>query len=284
MKEIYGPVAQQYIPADIPPKTQYLPVMKTINRRNMLQLTGMGAMASFLDPLAGTKNPTRPVPGKQKIVVAGAHPDDPESGSGGTMALFAAAGHEVVSAYLTRGEAGIRGKSHDEAAAVRTKEAMNACAILEARAEFLGQIDGSTEINSSRYGDFHAFFEREKPSVVFTHWPLDTHRDHRACSLLVYDAWLTLGKPFSLYYFEVETGFQTQNFSPTDYMDITGVIERKRSACMAHVSQDPAGWYDGIHRKMEEFRGMECGCRFAEAFVSHPQNLPVRVGAGDRGD
>ena len=57
-----------------------------------------------------------------KIVCVGGHPDDPESGCGGTLARYAALGHSVTVIYLTRGEAGIPGKSHDEAAGIRSAE------------------------------------------------------------------------------------------------------------------------------------------------------------------
>jgi GlcNAc-PI de-N-acetylase len=50
-----------------------------------------------------------------KILCVGGHPDDPESGCGGTLAKLSAAGHDVTTLYLTRGEAGIPGKSHAEA-------------------------------------------------------------------------------------------------------------------------------------------------------------------------
>ena len=59
---------------------------------------------------------------RRKIIVVGAHPDDPETACGGTMVLLSQAGHEVVSAYLTRGEAGIPGKSHRISARIRTRE------------------------------------------------------------------------------------------------------------------------------------------------------------------
>src|SRR5438105_1817850 len=65
--------------------------------------------------------------GKKKIICAGGHPDDPESGCGGTLAKFANAGHDISIIYLTTGEAGIEGKTHDEAAAIRKQEAINAC-------------------------------------------------------------------------------------------------------------------------------------------------------------
>lgn len=208
---------------------------------------------------------------KQKIVVVGAHPDDPETGCGGTMILFSDAGHEVVSAYLTRGEAGIDGKSHADAAQIRTREAEEACQVMKARSAFLGQIDGSCEINSKRYDEMFQFLAHETPDLVFTHWPVDSHRDHRICSLLVYDAWLRMKKSFGLYYFEVESGGQTQNFQPTDFVDISLVADRKHKACNCHVSQDMATVYSEYHAQMEKFRGLQAGCNFAEAFIRHDQ-------------
>src|SRR5258708_3193781 len=76
-----------------------------------------------------------------KVVCVGAHPDDPESGCGGTLARYTAAGHQVTAIYLTRGEAGIPGKSHDEAAAIRSGEAEAACKVLGAKPIFAGQVD-----------------------------------------------------------------------------------------------------------------------------------------------
>jgi LmbE family N-acetylglucosaminyl deacetylase len=212
-----------------------------------------------------------------KIVVAGGHPDDPESGAGGTIARFADLGHDVVALYLTRGEAGIPGKTHEQAAAIRTAEAEKACQILKARPVFAGQIDGATEVGPARYDAFAKVLMAEKPDVVITHWPVDTHRDHRAASLLTYDAWLKAGRSaFALYYLEVMTGSQSQCFRPTHYVDITGTEQRKRDACFAHESQHPAGFYEA-HDVMNRFRGREHGCTFAEGFVHHDQSRVVQL-------
>jgi LmbE family N-acetylglucosaminyl deacetylase len=208
------------------------------------------------------------------MVVMGAHPDDPESCCGGTMLHWAEAGHAVVSAYLTKGEAGIPGKSHAEAAEIRTREAEVACEVLHARPVFLNQIDGSSEITPNAYDEVHDFLNEEAPDIVLTHWPIDTHRDHRICSVLTYDAWLRGGRRFSLYYYEAMTGQQSQNFNPTDYVDIGSVVERKHQACAAHESQKVGEWYDESHGQMELFRGHEAGCKYAEAYVHHWQSKP----------
>jgi LmbE family N-acetylglucosaminyl deacetylase len=245
-----------------------------ISRRHALgTIAGTGgALETILSrPAADSQPRLSAEQSRLKVVVVGGHPDDPESGCGGTMARFADSGHEVVAVYLTRGEAGIAGKSHHEAAAIRTTECLAACKLLRARPVFAGQIDGATEINASRYEEMRTLLEAEKPDIVFTQWPIDTHRDHRAASFLVYDAWLRLRKAFSLYYYEVMSGSQTQQFSPTDFVDITATEERKRAACFAHQSQNPAGFYDH-HDKMNRFRGLESGHKLAEAFVRHQQS------------
>lgn len=51
----------------------------------------------------------------KKVLVIGAHPDDPETISGGTMLKLKALGAEVVTVYFTSGEAGIQGKTQEEA-------------------------------------------------------------------------------------------------------------------------------------------------------------------------
>jgi LmbE family N-acetylglucosaminyl deacetylase len=236
--------------------------------QNAIPVT-IGTTIGLTNASAMSSNISASIEKKMKIVVVGAHPDDPETICGGAMALYSGLGHEVVSVYLTRGEEGIEGKSHDESARIRTAEALTACNILKVRPEFIGQIDGNCEITRDRYAPLLDLFKKEQPDIIFTHWPIDSHRDHRICSILVYDAWLNTGRKSALYYGEAMTGNQSQNFTPTDYIDITSVVKQKHQACFAHVSQEIEETYSEHHGKMELFRGMEFGCNFAEAFVRH---------------
>ena len=225
-------------------------------------------LAAEAGPAAADQPNSRPEPGTPvKVVCVGAHPDDPESGCGGTLARYAAAGHRVTVIYLTRGEAGIAGKSHDEAAAIRTAEAEEACKVLGARAVFAGQIDGATEVNAERAQALRKLVTAEEPDVVFTHWPLDTHPDHQVASLLTLRAYLGAPKRFALYFFEVNSGSQTLGFVPAAYVDITGTRDRKKAALFAHKSQDGERIYRTHHEPMETFRGRELGVAAAEAFA-----------------
>ena len=165
------------------------------------------------------------------MVCVGAHPDDPESGCGGTLALYAERGHRVTLVYLTRGEAGIAGKSHREAAAIRTAEAEQACRILGARPVFAGQVDGVTEVNHAQTEALAALLSAERPDVILTHWPIDTHPDHQAASLLTLRAHLASPRGrSSLFFFEVDTGAQTLGFLPTAFVDITSTREEEGRA------------------------------------------------------
>lgn len=250
--------------------------MSKITRRDLLGQSAL-LLGTVVSPLPTLASATSAGEKKLKIVVVGGHPDDPESGCGGTIALYSSLGHEVAILYLTRGEAGIEGKTHQEAAAIRTAEAEKAGAILKARPVFAGQIDGDTEVNRARYASFRPILENEHPDVVLTHWPIDSHRDHRAASLLTYDAWLEGGRKFALYYYEVDQGEQTQVFHPTHYVDISQTESRKRAACFAHLSQQPETTFWPLHDMMNRFRGMEAGVKYAEAFVQHNQSKQADV-------
>lgn len=239
-----------------------------MKRREMIKKTGAALLgASVVGLPAFAQDTQKSASKKRTAVIVGAHPDDPESVFGGTMLALKAEGWNVVSIYMTKGEAGIPGKSHDEAAAIRKVEAENACKVLGVKAVFLTQIDGSSEISKERYVEMREAIAAENPDIVFTHWPIDSHADHRVCASLVYDAWRRLGYTFELYYGEAMTGMQSQSFFPTDYVDISDYADKKREACFCHVSQDPEGWVDDWHGNMAKFRGREIGVSDAEAYV-----------------
>jgi LmbE family N-acetylglucosaminyl deacetylase len=204
-----------------------------------------------------------------KIVVVGGHPGDPECGCAGTIARYAELGHQVVLLYLNRGEGYCGGERLDRCAAIRTAEAQQACQSLKAVAAFVGQIDSRAIVDASHYEAFARLLDGERPDVVFTQWPIDRHRDHRAVSTLTLDAWLTSGKRFALYYYEVAE--DTMMFSPSDYVNISAVEPRRRAACYAHRSQQPDKWYPK-QVEITRSRGAESGFPQAEAFLRHPES------------
>ena len=229
---------------------------------------------SVLRSIAGFPFVAGAFPKSEKVVVTGGHPGDPECGCGGTIARYTDLGHEVTLLYLNRGEGYCGGVSLDRCAGIRTTEAQNACRSLKARPAFASQHDGQSVIDAQRYDEFSRILLAESPDVVFTHWPIDRHRDHRAVSMLVLDAWWKAGKTFALYYYEVAE--DTTMFSPTEYVDISSVEARRREACFAHASQQPDKWYPK-QVEITKRHGMESHVREAEGFLRHPESRQARL-------
>ena len=242
-----------------------------LSRRSLLeQASLLGTSLALGLPSAASATATiSAAQARFKIVVTGGHPGDPEYGCGGTIARYADLGHDVVLLYLNKGvtpEAGRAGGAPD-----RVAEAAKACEILKSRPLYAGQIDGNAVVDRERYEQFHALLETERPDIVFTHWPIDNHADHRAISMLAYEAWLRMKKGFALYYYEVSNGSDTVQFTPTQYVDISAVAERKRAACYAHASQTPDRFYQ-LQETVTRMRGIERGTSQAEGFIRHVQS------------
>lgn len=244
-----------------------------MSRRELLAESIKIAPAAFLLPRMNEPevSPPQNPPHKKtlRIVVTGGHPGDPECGCGGTIARYTDAGHEAILLYLNRGEGYCGQSALNDCARIRSTEAEKACALLKARLLFAAQYDGRAIIDPLHYEEFSKLLLAQQPDVVFTHWPTDSHRDHRAISSLVLDAWLSSSKKFALYYYEVAA--DTLQFTATDFVDTSSVASRHREACYAHTSQQPDKWFP-LQKDITRYHGLQIGCSQAEAFfrVSQP--------------
>ena len=240
-----------------------------LTRRNFVRRSvatvGPAIISASTLPLASPEAESGPAR-TLRVLCVGAHPDDPESGCSGTLTRYAALGHAVTVVYLTRGERGIPGKSLAEAARIRSAECDAACRIMGARPVFFSQVDGATEVTQAQADAMATLLAAENPDVVFTHWPVDTHMDHQVASILTIRAWMRLHTA-QLYFFEVNTGSQTEGFLPNTYVDVSSVVDRKKAALFAHVSQDGQGVWREHHATIPQWRGREAGVTAAEAFV-----------------
>jgi LmbE family N-acetylglucosaminyl deacetylase len=228
--------------------------------------SGLAVWASGTSPAGATASaPHKRISEKIKVIVCGGHPGDPEYGCGGTVARLTALGHEVVLLYLNDGA------WPPTPASTRKAEAAKACRILKARPSYAGQVNGHAVVDNPHYESFERLIAAENPDVVLTQWPIDNHPDHRATYALAYNAWRKLGKKFALYYYEVSDGEDTLQFSPNRYVDITETLAQKREACYAHASQTPEKFYP-LQDAVARFRGIESGCKRAEAFLYQIQS------------
>ncbi len=109
-------------------------------------------------------------PGRVLAVVA--HPDDLEYGAAAAVALWTAAGHEVVYLLATRGEAGIDALAPAESAVVRTAEQIASAGVVGVRTvEFLDHDDGVVVYGVALRRDIAGAIRRHRPDtlLLFNH-------------------------------------------------------------------------------------------------------------------
>jgi len=122
-----------------------------------------------------------------RILVIGAHPDDPEEACG-TMAKYIALGHKVKLVSLTNGDAGHYNQGGGALAQRRTKEAAAAGAVIGAEYVVLDNHDGELMPTLEVRKQVIQLIREFKPDLVFTPRPDDYHPDHRNTGLVIRDA------------------------------------------------------------------------------------------------
>jgi LmbE family N-acetylglucosaminyl deacetylase len=238
------------------------------SRRTLL--AGFACALTMSRQAAADDPPQNPL----KIVITGGHPGDPEYGCGGTIAKYTRLGHHVTLLYLNRGEDPSVKRAACTAAYTngpRVQEAIEACRILGANPMFLPQCNGAAIVDNPHYQAVTDLIASLQPDVLFTHWPVDNHPDHRAMATMTLEAWKRLGRRMALYFYEVSNGEDTVMFTPSNYVDITEVEPIKRRGCYAHASQTPDHYY-ALQNEVSVFRGIEAGVRLAEGFARHSQS------------
>lgn len=202
------------------------------------------------------------------LVVIAPHPDDGEASCGGVIANTVARGDGVVILTMTGGELAAGGRTAEEGRAIRAEEARKAAAVLGARVEFFGAVDGSLVADAAGTEKLEQILVRLHPATVLAPWPLDVHPDHQASGVLAWRAFQDRRSTFDLYFYETGNSPHTTSFQfvPTDYVDITDVLKKKQEATYLHKSQNPAEWFD-MYITIARFRGYEADVAYAEGYI-----------------
>jgi LmbE family N-acetylglucosaminyl deacetylase len=221
--------------------------------------------------------------GPMNVLAIGAHPDDIEILCAGTLALYRQQGHHVTFGVFTCGDMGDLKIRPEELARIRRAESEAAAAVIGARLLWLGIMDEHVFPNESQRRVMIDLLRQADPDVVITHSPNDYHPDHRYVSQLVFDSYFQKGLPHipaqsqpacrfgatQVYYMDNIAGI---GFLPTEYVDITAVMETKLRMLRCHQSQFKAMseltqcGLDQLTEIQARFRGLAGGCTFAEGF------------------
>jgi LmbE family N-acetylglucosaminyl deacetylase len=202
------------------------------------------------------------------ILAIGAHPDDIEFGCGGTLIKYASKGHDVHVLVLTDG-----GRGGD--AAERRREQEAAATLLGAHQLFWGGYrDTEVVLDRDLIQKVEAVLHRIRPQLILAPFGDDTHQDHRYLSSAVVTA---SRYTRNVLFYEGPT---TANFTPSVFVDVNAVLERKLDALRAHASQVEKTGVEHLSildlaQAAAHFRGVQGRVRNAEGFV--PLRLFINV-------
>lgn len=186
--------------------------------------------------------------GKLRVLAVGAHPDDCDLKAGGTAALYASLGHEVLFLSMTNGDTGHHEIGGGQLARKRHAEA-SAAAALAGITYRCFDIHSGELVPSVEYRRMLIQLIREyAPDLVMTHRPNDYHPDHRYGSQLLQDAMYLVTVPNNtpltphlsfnpvVVYFSDDFR-QPTAFTPDIVVGIDSTMEKKIDMLDCHVSQ-----------------------------------------------
>lgn len=223
------------------------------------------------------------------VLAIGAHGDDLEMFCGGTLALYAQRGDNVIMCVVTDGRGRPKGDP-DQIAAIRKAEAEASAAVIGARSVWMGVPDGGLWFDAPTRHLFVEVIRETQPDVIITHPAEDYHPDHKTTSRLVMDAaqiarTSNYNSKYPPHRATVPIAFMDSergvDFLPEDYVDISGVYDLKLKMLLQHKSQlmpdlrydpdwvMPPDQQNGFARYIEivsAFRGLACDVRYAEGF------------------
>ena len=195
--------------------------------------------------------------GPLSILCLGAHSDDIEIGCGGTILTWVAARPVTVHWVVCSGNARRAAEARAGAAAFLAGAAAATIDIWEFRDGFFPYDPGLKE-------RFESLKERVAPDLVFTHYRLDRHQDHRAVSDLT---WNTFRDHLVLEY-EVPK-YDGDLGQPNCFQPLSEETVARKIALLQQVfgSQRDKRWFtDDTFRGLMRLRGVESGTHHAEAF------------------
>ena len=215
---------------------------------------------------------------KRAFAVA-AHPDDVEFTMSGALMLLKEAGYEIHLMHIANGSCGSLELPAEDIARVRTAEA-------KAAAELIGAIHHPPLVNDidimydkpllARVG---AVMREVAPEILLTHTPQDYMEDHMIASRLAVTAAFCrsmpnyptdpprdpVTQPVTIYHAQPHGNRDPlgEPVIPSLFIDVSGVIERKREMLDCHQSQKV--WLD-------QTQGMD-------SYLNTMQHLAREVGA-----
>ncbi len=214
------------------------------------------------------------------ILAFGAHPLDIALLCGGTLAKYAAQGHRVTMLSACQPVPG-NVESAEADLQRHLQEYREAGAVIGAGALSLDMASFGLCDDSATRARVAQIVRETDAHVLLTHDEADYVADHRVVGELAESAMhmakqpgVALGLPSLRHHVEIVCMDTVSGlgFEPEQYVDITEVMETKRSMARCFATDVEAWRHNPVVETLEwievsaRFRGIQCGVRYAEAF------------------
>jgi len=224
---------------------------------------------------------------KRKVaLVVGAHPDDPDFGAGGTVALWSRDGWDFYYLVCTNGSKGSADTEMDPVKLVQFRRDEQRAAARElgvVECYFLDGVDGELQPTRDFLGHVVRHIRTLKPDAVFTHSTeivirnsFINHTDHRCTGQVTLDAIYPAARDILNFPEQIAGGLEAHKVldiyiwgsnEPNFAVDITDVADLKVEALTHHITQFAARegfresvkerWKDEQGRLVESFRRVQ---------------------------
>ena len=217
----------------------------------------------------------------KKVLAIGAHFDDIEICSGGTIAKFCKAGSEVKIVVVGDGDYQNYDGTVIRTNSIAVDEGIRAIESLGVDSEHLIALNHPEKkiiFDEKLIGEIEKIIDDFKPDLIITHWLHDCHQDHVAVANAVISA--------ARYYQSIwmwEPIFPSGRvtsvpFVPQIYVDMSNFGSIKNEALKLHKSQynkfyrRGIKWIESIEARAK-FRGFESNAILAETFFVYRQKI-----------
>ena len=217
------------------------------------------------------------------VLVVTPHPDDAESGAGGTIVKWARQGRKIVLVVCTNGD---KGSSDPEMtspklAAIREAEQREAAEVLGAsEVVFLRHKDQGLEDTFELREQISRQIRIHTPHTVLTidpNRPYIRHQDHFVCGRVALNCVFPYARDRMAFPEHIAEGLEPHRVrevylwgspEPDTYLDVTDTFDAKLDALSRHRSQVGQGWELREVRARNRYAevGKRIGVTYAEAF------------------
>lgn len=217
------------------------------------------------------------------VLVVSPHPDDAESGAGGTMAFWAAQGRKVVLVVCTNGDKGSANPDMNSKmlAEIREREQREAAQVLGvSEVVFLGFTDQELEDSYDLREKITRQIRIHQPETVMTidpNRPYIIHPDHYTTGRVTLNCVFPYARDRLAFPEHERDGLKAHKVrevylwgasEPDTFLEVTETFDAKLEALSRHRSQVAEGWElrEVRARTRYEEVGRKIGVPYAEAF------------------